>query len=58
MSETQVETNTTADPDNTRTNPTPLPSTNKDKIPPSIYFGGASCGIPFYIGVIKRMKEK
>jgi len=62
MSETQVETKTTttADPDNTstNTNPTPLPSTNKDRIPPSIYFGGASCGIPFYIGVIKRMKEK
>lgn len=26
-------------------------------IPPSIYFGGACCGVSFYIGVVKAMKE-
>ena len=26
-------------------------------IPPSIYFGGACCGVGFYIGVVKAMKE-
>lgn len=26
-------------------------------IPPSIYFGGACCGVAFYIGVVKAMKE-
>ena len=26
-------------------------------IPPSIYFGGASCGISYFLGVAKQMKE-
>ena len=26
-------------------------------LPPSIYFGGASCAVPYHIGVVKAMKE-
>lgn len=28
------------------------------EIPPSIYFGGAGCGVAFYVGVVHGMKEK
>jgi len=29
----------------------------KKTIPPSIYFGGISCGVPFFLGVATKMKE-
>lgn len=28
------------------------------QIPPSIYFGGAACGVPFFMGIIRKMREK
>jgi hypothetical protein len=30
---------------------------DKSTIPPSIYFGGACCGVSFYYGVVRAMKE-
>lgn len=33
---------------------TPTPT---KPLPPSIYFGGASCGISYFLGVAKKMKE-
>lgn len=42
--------------------PSVSPSTKKNyklpsNIPPSIYFGGAACGISYFLGIVQRMKE-
>jgi len=43
--------------DTVTTTTTTITPTPTKPLPTSIYFGGASCGISYFLGVAKKMKE-